>query len=116
MTVFKVHGEVLTPKKRALFEAKLQRAFGDASLRITTVDLHVADENGPKGGIDKHCRLIVIPSGQTPVVINETRRSWLSSLGMAINRAQRIVNRRHGRITDKNARSGGLRKAAAPGV
>ncbi len=60
-------------------------------------DLHrlsisIEDVNGPKGGLDKHCR-VVAEFGFTSVVIEEIQSDWQSAVARAIHRLARNARR-----------------------
>ena len=59
---------------RKEMERRLQFALGRFDGRISQVTVGLADLNGPRGGTDKQCRLVVrlAPSGK--VTIEETHR------------------------------------------
>ena len=50
--------------------------------------ISLEDVNGPKGGADKHCR-IVADFGFTSMVIEETQPDWQSAVARAIHRLDR---------------------------
>jgi hypothetical protein len=49
----------LTPETHQAIRQRLYTAFARISPWIRTVDVTIADINGPKGGADKQCRLRV---------------------------------------------------------
>lgn len=48
----------------------------------------IDDVNGPKGGVDKHCR-IVAEFGFTSIVMEETQPNWQIAVARAIHRVAR---------------------------
>jgi putative sigma-54 modulation protein len=66
------------------------RRFGH---RIRDIAANLADLNGPRGGADKQCRLVVRlrPSGM--VMVQETDRHVLSATALAASRIKRAVIR-----------------------
>jgi putative sigma-54 modulation protein len=52
-----------------------------------------ADLNGPKGGVDKQCRLVVRLRPNGKVTIEETDSNLLVAIGRAADRLKRTVGR-----------------------
>lgn len=52
------------------------------------ISISIQDMNGPKGGIDKHCR-IVAQFGFSDIVIEELQPTWQSATARAIHRLAR---------------------------
>lgn len=50
-------------------EASLQERLGRFSERLTRLEVHIADTNGPKGGPDKRCTLEARPRGGDPLIV-----------------------------------------------
>jgi ribosome-associated translation inhibitor RaiA len=69
----------LTAEFRESFENRLQQALRCLGRRLQKVNAFISDLNGPKGGVDKHCRVVVHLKRQPSLVIEE-RDSELSSL------------------------------------
>lgn len=65
--------------------------FGD---HIKSVDLTVEDVNGPRGGIDKLCRILVSLRGKADVVITAKDQKLSKAIAAAIDRASRSVRRK----------------------
>ena len=68
--------------------------FEDHILRIS---MWVADVNGPKGGRDKHCRLQVVLTGNTNIIIEDTQANLYVAINRAIERAAHSLVRKLGR-------------------
>ena len=49
----------LTPSIREHIEQRLRAALDQHASRITQVEVMVEDENGPRGGFDQVCRVVV---------------------------------------------------------
>lgn len=61
--------------------------------RIGSVTLRLTDLNGPKGGEDKHVRLILTVPGEERIVIEETDPNLLAAVDNAIGRSARTLAR-----------------------
>lgn len=72
-------GVELTAEFREAFEIRLQHSLRCLGRRLQKVNAFISDLNGPKGGIDKHCRVVVQLKRQPSLVIEE-QDSELSSL------------------------------------
>lgn len=84
----------LTESLRKYIERKAELALSWAYHKLPHIHLRLDDVNGPKGGVDKVCRIqIPIPSGK-PVVIEEIQTDIYSAIDRAIQRAGRTMSRR----------------------
>jgi len=72
-------GVELTAEFRESFENRLQQSLRCLGRRLQKVNAFISDLNGPKGGVDKHCRVVVHLKRQPSLVIEE-RDSELGSL------------------------------------
>lgn len=78
---------------REEMERRLQFALSRFDGRISQVTVGLADVNGPRGGADKQCRLVVrlTPSGK--VTIEETHANVSAAVALAACRAGRAIGR-----------------------
>lgn len=53
----------------------------------------LSDLNGPRGGVDKRCRVELRAAGTSPVVVTSVARHWRSALDAALSRAARALLR-----------------------
>ena len=84
---------------RGSIERRLRFVLGRFGTRIGSVTVHLADLNGPRGGLDKRCRIVVrlVRAGQ--VFVEDTD----ADLGAVVDRAtdrvgqavRRELERRH---------------------
>jgi ribosomal subunit interface protein len=66
--------------------------FGD---RLTRVEVHVGDLNGPKSGADdKRCMVEVRPSGSGPLAVESTGDDLYAVVSDAVGKSARAVERR----------------------
>ena len=73
---------------------RLMRALTRFSRRIDRVDVAITDENGSRGGIDKHCRIRVQMPGVEPFVATAKDESPWAAVSRAVERARRKVTTR----------------------
>ncbi|MBX3396172.1 MAG: HPF/RaiA family ribosome-associated protein [Phycisphaerae bacterium] len=81
---------------KALVAEKLAR-FGE---RITRVEVHLTDANGPQktGGDDIRCLLEVRLAGLQPVSVTERGNSQDQALRGAVNKMQNLIDRTLGKL------------------
>jgi ribosomal subunit interface protein len=64
--------------------------YGD---RILKVIVHMSDDNGPKGGEDKHCHIHVEMKKLPTVVIEDSEENLYTAIDNATHRAERAVRK-----------------------
>ena len=87
----------LTPSLRRHIEKQLRAKFTRFREKIGTIIVRVGDVNGPKGGIDKRCRLLVRTPGRKDIVINDRHTDLYIAIDRAAHRAGRALRRTIGR-------------------
>jgi len=83
----------LSEDERDRIERRLYFTLGRFSSRIVSVDVMLQDENGPRGGLDKKCRVIVRLHGASDVVVEGCGAETLSVVDRTANRTGRAVSR-----------------------
>ena len=60
----------------------------------------MADINGPAGGTDKQCRVVLTPRQGSAIVISAVAREWRTAVDLAVGRAVHAIVRawRKGRV------------------
>jgi|688.fasta_scaffold36068_4 hypothetical protein len=116
----KAPGGKPTPELSAHVERRLRFALTRFSGRIGRVNVFLADQNGPRGGIDKTCRIVVRLRDGGDVVAEVSDVDWEVAVDRATTRighstgrelARRRAGRRIGRPQPRPA--GGPPGAAA---
>lgn len=69
-------------------------AFSRISNHIESAAITVADINGPKGGVDKQCKLSIKPVGLNPIVVTEKRDNVRQAVDRCFARASQAINRK----------------------
>ncbi|MFN7165104.1 MAG: HPF/RaiA family ribosome-associated protein [Hyphomonas sp.] len=83
--------EALTRDRLSRFEDKLTR-----------VEIHVTDENGPRaGGDDKQCVIEVRPTGLDPVKVTENAGSIHQATVGALGKMVSALDRTYGKLTSR---------------
>jgi putative sigma-54 modulation protein len=86
-------GVRVSPGEERSLQSKLRQAFGRFQRSIQQVDLAVEDVNGPKGGVDKRCRLTVCLPRQRDLVLEERGTDVLPAVHQLIDRTVVAVSR-----------------------
>jgi putative sigma-54 modulation protein len=106
----------LTEALREHAARRLRFALGGAGGRVRRVAVRVADENGPRGGVDKRCTLRVSLPGQPPVIVEQLDPDLYAAIDRAADRLGRSVARRLARGAHDRRHGALSRGAAAPGI
>jgi ribosome-associated translation inhibitor RaiA len=104
----RVHIEASCPHAKNLRETAVKRI--DFVLRrlnwlVSTVRVRFADENGPRGGVDKRCRIELDTPGKKTIVATSTASEWRGAFEAALARASRTLRR--GRQRSRRVPRGG---------
>ena len=83
------------------FEGILSNALSRFWHRLNKVSLYMEDVNGPRGGIDKHCRCVLQVRNMSPIVIQDTDENVSSLVHRVASRASHTLSRRAGRKTKR---------------
>src|SRR5690349_3646597 len=87
----------LDAELEAYIERRLRFAFGRFARRIGRVVVRLSDVNGPRGGIDKRCRLSVALIPRGVLRIEGTGADPFALVAHVAKRARRAVQRALGR-------------------
>lgn len=88
---------------------RLATGLGRFEARLRQVVVRLSDLNGPRGGVDKHCQLLVRIDGASPIVVRDTEEDLYVAVDRAAERAGRTLARqvqRSHRISDRRSASG----------
>ena len=84
----------LTDILQAHVKRRLEFALGTRFDQIQRINVMLSDINGPRGGNDKRCQLIISMAGQPNVVIEDVQAHLKVAIDRAASRASRTVTRR----------------------
>jgi putative sigma-54 modulation protein len=84
-------GVGLTAEAKAYVRQKLGRKLGKFARRVERASVRVDDINGPRGGVDKRCRIKVVLSGLPSVIVEHRHESLRAALDGALARVERAV-------------------------
>lgn len=83
---------------------RLQFALGEKFERVKRVNVTLSDINGPKGGDDKRCLMVLRLKGQADVVIDTLHTELHAAIDRAAERAARSVSKRINRLRQRSIR------------
>lgn len=78
---------------RELAEHRVRFAMRRLSWLVPRTRIQLSDLNGPRGGLDKRCRVEVKTQGSGSVVITSIARDWRKAIDDALTRATRSLVR-----------------------
>lgn len=89
----RVYGVELSQEERARIRHGLGMKLGKYETSIERVTVRLLDVNGPRGGIDKLCRIKVVLSGLPSVVFESQALALKAAINGALSGAERAVRR-----------------------
>ena len=75
-------------------DRRMAFAFSRTQQTLQSATITISDINGPKGGIDKQCRIVLKPNGLEPIVISERQPNLRLAIDRSIARASQSLIRR----------------------
>ena len=94
----------LTNELKKYVKRRLKFALGSRFEQVKRVEVTLSDINGPKGGEDKRCQVLLKMKGQSDVVIDDVQSHMYPAIDRAANRASLAVSKRISRIRNKAKR------------
>jgi putative sigma-54 modulation protein len=85
-------------------ERRLLFALSRFDPKILKVDVYVVDHNGPKGGIDKSCQIVVRLRGLSDVVVKTADADWTVCIDRSTTRIGQHVRRALARKREHQSR------------
>lgn len=76
-----------------LAERRTRFAMRRLSWLVPRARIQVSDLNGPRGGLDKRCRVEVKTQGAGSVIVTSLARNWRKAIDDALTRATRSLVR-----------------------
>jgi len=73
---------------------------------LGAVIVRLSDVNGPKGGVDKRCQVMLRGPGHRPVTIEELDVDAYAAVDVAVERAARVADRQRARARATRRRWG----------
>lgn len=95
------------PSDRDYIRRKLDRKLGKFSRHVERTSVRIEDVNGPRGGIDKRCRIKAVLRGLPSVVVEERHETLQAAIDGALSRVTLAVRQ----ATDSRRSKGTRRRA-----
>ena len=86
----------------ARLEARVRGKLKRFERRLTRIEVHVADVNGPKGGGDKRVTLEARVNGHEPVAVHAEAERVDIAVALAADKAARALAHTLGRLSGRN--------------
>jgi len=86
-------GTALDAADHAYLRRKLGAKLGKFAPSIERVSARIEDVNGPRGGVDKRCRIKVVLSGRPSVMVEEQHHALQAAMDRALDRTGTAVRR-----------------------
>lgn len=93
LTITDLNVELSTENQKNI-KQKAHRMFEKICDSIQVIKVTVNDINGPKGGKDKHCRVIIHSKGIPDIVVTDNQTSVMSAVNFALARARTTLVRK----------------------
>lgn len=74
-------------------KSKIQIMLSRYESKIISINVSLFDINGPKGGEDKCCKIIIKINGYSSIVVQETAEDLYDAINSCSRRARRAVKR-----------------------
>lgn len=87
--------------------ARLTAALDQHSSRIERVEVLVEDENGPRGGIDQVCRVVVRLTNGMKLRHERRGLDLYANVSLVADKVKRRVGRELGKLRDRRPRKNG---------
>jgi ribosomal subunit interface protein len=112
-----IRGNVgLSPALEHYVQRRLQTALGRFSRRLPSVTVRLIDENGPRGGVDKRCQLVLTMPPVTSMMVEDSHVDVYNAVDAVADRAVRAVTRELGRRRSRRTLAAELRLAEKTGA
>lgn len=86
-------GTPITADDRDYLRRKLEARLSRFGKRVERSSVRIEDANGPRGGVDKRCRIKVVLSGLPSVTVEEQHGTLRTALDGALRRIATAVGR-----------------------
>lgn len=78
---------------RDLAEHRVRFVMRRLAWMVSRAQVQLSDVNGPRGGLDKRCQVMLKSDGRSVLVISSTASDWRAALDTALARAARLLVR-----------------------
>jgi ribosomal subunit interface protein len=93
---FEIHTQNIRISRplRVHIERRLSFALERFAMQIARVYVRVGDLNGPKGGVDKRCRVAIVLMPSTTIVMEDRDSNVYVAIDRVADKAGRCIGRR----------------------
>jgi ribosomal subunit interface protein len=98
---------ILTDELRRHVERRLRFALGRFSGSIVSAVVRLRDENGPRGGRDKVCQVVLRLNPSGTVAVKDTQTDLQKAIDLAADRSGRAAGRELSRRREGRSRNAG---------
>lgn len=95
---------------------RINYQFGSRFDQIQCISVCLSDVNGPRGGVDKCCKVTLTLPRLNEIVIEDIQADLYVAIYRAMDRASRTVNRKLARLQDTKRRLDALNKSKSERV
>ena len=107
MTInIRFHGLAGSDSLRAYVCRRIDFQLRRLGTALSAVVVRLSDVNGPKGGNDKRCQVIIRRSGLRPIAVEELRADAYAAIDVAVERAAHAAARGLKRARSKRRHTG----------
>lgn len=100
----RTRGIETTNELRSRVERRIRSALGRFGAELSSVLVRLDDINGPRGGVDKRCHVVIAGSRIGAVAVYELDADMIVAVEVALERAARSVRRSLERLQWKTVR------------
>lgn len=91
---------------RDLAELRVRFVMRRLAWMVSRAQIQLSDVNGPRGGVDKRCQVMLKTDRRSVLVISSTASDWRAALDTALSRAARLLVRAWRRDRDPSRMRG----------
>jgi ribosomal subunit interface protein len=99
--ITRTQGVSMDQSLRTFVDERLEHALGRFRHLVGGVDVHISDENGPRGGEALRCRVVVDVRREGALVVEETRADPFTAVAHAMDRIRTTMRKRANRRTHR---------------
>ena len=100
-------GVSISPALREHINKQLRSVDGRFGERLTRIEVYLTDVNGPKGGLNKQCKLEARPRGGDPLLAELLHEDAYDAVSGAVKRLESVLSNHFGKLDRRP--SGGKR-------
>ncbi len=82
-----------TPALISHVETEVEKSLKVFRDRITRVEVHLHDNNGPKAGADKRCVMEARPASHKPIAVEDTSTDMYQAVAGAAGKLERAIRK-----------------------